>query len=102
MHTVSLTTAFQIAFATGVVLAAVTLGLGAVRAVGRLVLGILAAVLSCGAVVGWLVFALRDGRVLALSAAGLTACAIAAWASLLLRSALRRAETIDHHLNDAQ
>jgi hypothetical protein len=47
-------------------------------------------------------FALRDGRVLALCAAGLTACAIAAWASLLLRSALRRAETIDHHLDDAR
>jgi hypothetical protein len=102
MHVVTLTNAFQIAFAAGVVLAAVTLGLGAVRVVGRLVLGILAAVLSCGAVTGWVLFALRDGRVLALSAAGLTACAIAAWASLLLRSALRRAETIDHHLNDAQ
>ena len=101
MHTVSLTTAFQIAFAAGIVLAAVTLGLGAVRAVGRLVLGILAAVVSCGAVAGWVFFALRDDRVVGLSAAGLTTCAIVAWASLLLRSALRRAETIDQHLSEA-
>jgi hypothetical protein len=102
MHTVSLTTAFQIAFAAGVVLAAVTLGLGAVRVVRRLVLGILAVIVSVAAVAGWVFFALRDGRLVALSAAGLTACAIAAWASLLLRNALRRTETIDAHLNDAQ
>jgi hypothetical protein len=102
MHTVSLTTAFQIVFAAGVVLAAVTLGLSVVRAVGRLVLGILAAIVSAAAIAGWVSFALRDGRLLALSAAGLTACALAAWASLLVRNALRRSETIDAHLNDAQ
>jgi len=102
MHTVSLSTAFQIAFAAGVVLAVVAVGLGAVRAVRRLVLGILASVVSAAAVVGWMFFALRDGRTLALSAAGLTACAIAGWASLLMRNALRRSETMDAHLNDAQ
>ena len=102
MHTVHLTTAFQIAFAAGVVLATLTLALAAVRAVGRLVLAILAVLVSGAAVAGWVFFALRDGRTLGLSAAGLTACAIAAWASLLLRRALRHAETIDAQLETAQ
>ena len=102
MHTVHLTTAFQIAFAAGVVLATLTLVLAAVRAVGRLVLAIFAVLVSGAAVAGWVLFALRDGRTLGLSAAGLTACAIAAWASLILRRALRHAETIDEQLETTQ
>ena len=75
MPPVGLTTAFEIAGAAGVVLAALTLAAGAARIGSRLALGILAAVISAGAVVAWVYVALRQERVLAVSAGLGAACA---------------------------
>ena len=97
-----MTTAFEIVGAVGVVVAALALAAAAMRMAGKVVLYVIATLISAAAVVAWVYFALREGHELAVSAATLTASALAAWAAVLLRAALRRAETVDTHLNDAQ
>ncbi len=50
----------------------------------------------------WVAFALRHDRSLAVAAAGLTACTIAAGASVLLSRALKRVGAMDDRLAEAQ
>ena len=98
----ALTTIADLIFAGGIVLAALTLAAAALRrAPTSLLAG--AAVLEAVAAVGiWIAFALRHDRPLAVAAGGLTACAVAAGAALLLRRALLRLGAIDAQLAEAQ
>src|SRR5260221_2479987 len=81
MQAVQLTTVFDIAFAAGVVVAAVALAGAALRFLPRLALALLAVLARGGAVAAWVVFALhrRDHRhhELAGAASGLTVPAVA-------------------------
>jgi hypothetical protein len=98
------TTAFDIAFATGVALAALALAGAALRALHRYVLGLLAVVVGGGATAAWIVYAGRHDhpRELAVAAGGLTACAVATAGAILLRHALVRADDTDAYLAQAQ
>jgi hypothetical protein len=99
---VALTTIADLVFAGGVVLAALTLAGAALR---RAPIGLLAsavAVEAAAAVGIWVAFALRHDRPLAVAAAGLTGCALAAGAALLLRRALKRVAGLDARLAEAQ
>jgi hypothetical protein len=99
---VALTTIADLLFAGGVVLAALALA-GAVfqRASASLLMA--SFVLEVAAAVGvWVAFALRHDRSLAVAAGGLTACALAAGASVLLRRSLRRSSALDVRLAEAQ
>ena len=94
------TTAFDIAFAAGVGVAALALAGAAFRFLHRFVLYLLFAVASGGAVAAWAVYALRHHRPreLAIAAGGIAACALATAAAVLLRRALVHAEDVDAHL----
>ncbi len=97
-----LTTLADLIFAGGVVLAALALA-GAVfrRASSSLLMA--AFVVEAVAAVGvWVAFALRHDRSLAIAAGGLTACALAAGAAILLRRALKRVAATDARLAEAQ
>jgi hypothetical protein len=98
------TTAFDIAFAAGVVLAALALAGAALRALHRYLLGLLAAVVGGGAIAAWIVYAARHShpRELAVAAGGLTACAVATAGAILLRRALVRADDTDAYFAQAQ
>ena len=100
----SLTTGFDIGFAGAVVLAAVALGAAVLRAVPRVVLGLLTALVLGGAATGWVYYALRPShpRELAVAAGGITACALAAGSSLLVAWALTRAAATEAHVAAAQ
>jgi hypothetical protein len=99
---VALTTICDLIFAGGVVLAALALAGAALRRVQTSVL-VTATVLEAAAAVGvWVAFALRHDRSLAVSAAGLTACTLAAGAAVLLSRALRRVGAMDDRLAEAQ
>ena len=90
----SLTTILDVAFAVGVLVAAASLAAAAFRLTSaRLLIGA-TVVLFAGSVAAWVIFALHQPRErqLAIAAAGLLACAIAAAASVLLRRALARAD----------
>ncbi len=106
MQAVQLTTVFDIAFAAGVVVAAVALAGAALRFLPRLALALLAVLAGGGAVAAWVVFALHrrhhGHHELTVAAAGLTVAAIATAVSLPLRRALARADAIDAHLAEAQ
>jgi hypothetical protein len=99
---VALTTIADLLFAGGVVLAALALaGAAFQRASASLLMS--AFVLEAAAAVGvWVAFALRHDRSLAVAAGGLTACALAAGASLLLRRSLKRTAALDARLAEAQ
>ena len=98
----SLTTLADLLFAGGVVLAALALAGAALRRASSSVLAT-AVILEAVAAVGvWVAFALRHDRSLAVAAAGLTACTLAAVAALLLRRALTRVEAMDVRLAEAQ
>ncbi|HEY7420925.1 MAG TPA: hypothetical protein VH541_02865 [Gaiellaceae bacterium] len=98
----ALTTICDLIFAGGVVLAALALAGAALRRVQTSVL-LTATVLEAAAAVGvWVAFALRHDRSLAVSAAGLTACTLAAGAAVLLSRALRRVGAMDDRLAEAQ
>jgi hypothetical protein len=99
---VPLTTVFDIVFAAGVVVAVVALAGAALRLLPRLALTMLTAVTAGAAVAGWVFYALRHDRELAISAGGLTGCALAAVASLLLQRALARVADVDLRLGEAQ
>jgi len=57
---------------------------------------------GAAAVGGWVAFALRHDRPLAVAAAGLTACTLAAGAAVLLSRALTRVGAMDARLAEAQ
>jgi uncharacterized membrane protein YjjP (DUF1212 family) len=101
---VAVTTLFDLLFAAATVVAALALAGAAFRLLARPVLGALALLVSGGAVAGWVLYALRrtHPRELAVAAGGLTACAVAGAASLVLRRTLVRAEAIDANLAAAQ
>jgi hypothetical protein len=101
---VGITTVFDLVFAAGVGVAALAL-LGAVAsALPRSVLLVATALELAGAVAAWGAFALRHShpRELAVAAGGITGCALAASAALLLRRALVRSAEVDADLHDAQ
>jgi len=95
-----LTTAFDIAFAAGVGIAALALAGAAFRFLHRVAIYALFAVASGGAVAAWVIYALRHHRPreLAIAAGGITACALATAGAVLLRRALIHAEDVDAHL----
>ncbi len=100
----SLTTGFEVGFAAAVAVAALALGAAALRAVPRLVLGLLTTLVLGGAVAEWAVYALRHShpRDLAVAAGGVTAAALATGASLLVAWALERAAATETHIAEAQ
>jgi hypothetical protein len=99
---VALTTIADLVFAGGVVLAALAVAAAALRR-GATHLLVAAVCIETAAAVGvWVAFALRHDRSLAVAAGGLTACTLAAGASLLLRRSLRRADAMDARLAEAQ
>jgi hypothetical protein len=103
MWPMPLTTAADIAFAAGVVVAAVALVAASVRRGGRPVLVALASLEGAAALGAWLAFAVQHvhERELAVAAAGLTACTLVAAAGLLVLRAHERAEAIDAHFDEA-
>jgi hypothetical protein len=99
---VALTTLADLVFAGGVVLAALTLAAAVLRRGSTWLLSAAVCVEAVAAVGVWVAFALRHDRSLAVAAAGLTACTLAAGAALLLRKALRRVGAMDARLAEAQ
>ena len=97
-----MTTIADLIFAGGVVLAALALAGAAFRRVSTPVLTAVAALEGVAAVGVWVAFALRHDRSLAVAAAGLTVCTLAAVAALLLRRALDRTWAMDARLAESQ
>ena len=97
-----MTTIADLIFAGGVVLAALALAGAAFRRVSTSVLMAVAALEGVAAVGVWVAFALRHDRSLAVAAAGLTVCTLAAVAALLLRRALDRTWAMDARLAESQ
>ena len=98
----TLTTIADLIFAGGVVLAALALAGAALRRVSTSLLAGVAVAEGAAAVAAWVAFALRHDRPLAVAAAGLTVCTLAAGAALLLRRALNRVGAMDARLAEAQ
>ena len=98
----SLTTLADLVFAAGVVVAALALAGAAFRRASSAVLMAAFALEAVAAVGVWVAFALRHDRSLAVSAGGLTACALVAGAAILLSRALKRAAATDARLAEAQ
>jgi len=98
----SLTTIADLFFAAGVVLAALALAGAAFRHVSTSLLTGVAALEGVAAVGVWVAFALRHDRSLAVAAAGLTVCTLAAVAAVLLRRALDRVRAMDDRLAESQ
>ena len=98
----SLTTLADIVFAAGVVLVAGALAGAAFHAVRSWLLVAVASLESAAAVAAWVGFALRHDRGVAVAAGGLTACALAATAAVLLARALARTADRDGHLAAAE
>ncbi|MBV8480294.1 MAG: hypothetical protein JOY72_08325 [Actinobacteria bacterium] len=100
----SLTTGFDIGFAAAAGVAAFALAGAALRFLRRWALVLLGMLVLGGAVAGWAVYALRHShpRELAVAAGGLTACALAAWASLVVAWSLARAADTEAHVGAAQ
>ena len=98
----SLTTIADLVFAAGVVLAAFALAGAAFRHVSTSLLTAVAALEGVAAVGVWVAFALRHDRSLAVAAAGLTVCTLAAVAAVLLRRALDRVRAMDDRLAESQ
>jgi hypothetical protein len=99
-----LTTVFDIVFAAGIALVVAALTGAVLRLVPRTAL-VVGAALELGAAAGaWIALALESRRnaELAVAAAGLTVCTIAAASALLLERALMRAAAQDAHLEEAQ
>ncbi|HLY94494.1 MAG TPA: hypothetical protein VKP14_06575 [Gaiellaceae bacterium] len=94
------TTALDIAFAAGIGIAALALTGAAFRFLHLFVLNALFALASGGAIAAWVIYALRHHRPreLAIAAGGITACALATTAAVLLRRALVHAEDADAYL----
>jgi hypothetical protein len=99
---VALTTIADLVFAAGVVLAALALAGAALRRGSTQALVLVVGIEAAAAVGVWVAFALRHDRSLAVAAAGLTVCTMAAGAAALLRRALRRVEATDARLAEAE
>jgi hypothetical protein len=101
---VAITSAFDLVFAAGICVAALTLLGAAARKVSRAMLTTGAAIELVAAVAAWIAFALRSShpRELAVAGAGLTVCAIVVGAAHLLRAALAHAAAIDTHLAEGR
>jgi hypothetical protein len=99
-----LTSAFDLVFVAGIAVAVLALAGGALRFLSRSTLLALAGLELGAAVAAWIAFALESSheRELAVSAAGVTVCALIAASALVLRRALARAEAIDARLADAR
>jgi hypothetical protein len=99
-----LTTAFDFAFVAGIAVAVLALAGVALRFLARTALQALVAIELVGAAAAWVAFALEQSheRELAISAAGITVCTLAAASALLLRHALVRSEEIDAHMDQAK
>jgi hypothetical protein len=99
-----LTTAFDLVFVAGIAVAVLALAGAALRFLPRIALLALVGLELVGAVAAWVAFALEQTREreLAISAAGITACTLAAAAALLLRRALVRSEEIDAQMDAAR
>ncbi len=99
-----LTDAFDIAFAVGIGVAALSLVGAAMRFASRSALTALLSLEFAAAIVAWFFFALRHThpRELAVAAGGLTGCALVAAAAVALRHALIQGEQIEAHLVEAQ
>jgi len=102
MGAVALTTAFDIAFAVAAGIAAVTLGLAALRRAPAWLLAGVTGIVTAAAVGGWAAEAFRDTRELAVAAGGLTACALVCAAAVALRRGHVREAAVDVHLAQAQ
>jgi hypothetical protein len=98
----SLTPIADLVFAAGVVLAAFALAGAAFRHVSTSLLTAVAALEGVAAVGVWVAFALRHDRSLAVAAAGLTVCTLAAVAAVVLRRALDRVRAMDTRLAESQ
>jgi hypothetical protein len=96
------TTIADLLFAGGVVVAALALAGAALRLTRTSVLAAATIVEAAAAVGVWVAFALRHDRSLAVAAAGLTACTVAAGASVLLSRALQRVGAMDDRLAESQ
>jgi hypothetical protein len=99
---VALTTIADLVFAGGVVVAALALAAAALRRGPTRMLAVFCVIEAVAATGIWIAFAFRQERSLAVAAAGLTVCALAAGGALLLRSTLRRLEATDVRLAEAQ
>jgi len=99
---VALTTLFDILFAVAAAVGALALGAAALRKVPSNRLVALSAFVSAGAVAGWVLYALRQNRELAVAAGGLTVCALVIAGAAALRRAHARTEEFDAHLAGAQ
>ena len=99
-----MTDAFDIILAVGIVVAALALAGAALRFLSRPALVALASFEFVAALAAWIAFALRHShpRELAVAAAGLTGCLLAASAAIVLRRALVQAEQADAHFGEAQ
>ena len=100
----SLTTGFDIGFAVAAGVAALALSGAALRFLPRRALVVLSLLVLGGAVGGWAAFALRrtHPRELAIASGGLTACALATGASLLVAWSLAQAADTETHIAAAQ
>ena len=99
-----LTTAFDLVFVAGIAVAVLALAGAALRFLSRSAVLALVALELVGAVAAWVAFALEQTREreLAISAAGITVCTLAAAAALLLQRALVRSEGIDAQMDAAR
>jgi hypothetical protein len=92
---VSLATAFQLAFAAGILVAIASLVWAAsARARERFLLGVSAA-LGLAAVAAWVALALEPGADLAVAAAGLSLATLTVVGAILLAPAVRRSRSLD-------
>ena len=95
-------TVLQLTFAVAVVVAAVSLAAAAAGRARPQLLAALTLALLAAAAVGWVVFAFRPERDVAVAATGLLAVAIAEAGATLLARAMRRARTADDLLDQAR
>jgi hypothetical protein len=102
MTAVALRTVLDIVFAAGLGVAALALTGATLRRAPGWLLASATAVEAAAAVTAWIVFAFEHGASLAVPAAGLSACALVAAASLQLRGVLLRLAAVDAHLAQAQ
>jgi len=91
-------TAFELAFAGGILLAAATLALTALERLRKGTILFIAGLIAAAATAAWVAFALDPSRSAAIAAAGLSACVLAAIGALALRRGLMSARAIDEQL----
>ena len=102
MGAVATTTLFDILFAAAAGVAAVALGLAAVRKLSVWPLSALTLLIAGGGIAAWTLYALRHDRDYALSAGGLCACALVVAGAVALRRAHDNAAAFDEHFAAAQ